>query len=94
MIQVDPSFRELVHSNPKYRCSKPVGYSWFPKELGPMPRAWVEKQGNLVWYRQHNAVGCMLSPWAPKLLSAASLVPNLGIVYLELLLLTRHLNGI
>lgn len=38
-------------------CEKPLGYSWFPRELGPMPVAWVRKQGNLVWHRQHSEVG-------------------------------------
>ncbi|KEF61011.1 uncharacterized protein A1O9_02575 [Exophiala aquamarina CBS 119918] len=65
---VDPGVKELAHSNPKYRCSKPVGYSWFPRELGPMPRAWVEKQGNLVWYRQHNAGGHFAALERPKVL--------------------------
>jgi hypothetical protein len=56
-VQIDQGVNELPHSNPKYYCKKPVGYSWFPREIGPMPKAWVKTQGNLVWHRQHNEVG-------------------------------------
>ncbi|KAB8360950.1 hypothetical protein FH972_024682 [Carpinus fangiana] len=32
---------------------KPMGFSWFPMELAPIPVAWVKKTGNLVWYKRH-----------------------------------------
>ena len=35
---------------------KPLGYSWFHKELAPVPVAWVRKTGKLEWYRRHNKV--------------------------------------
>lgn len=53
------------HGNPDWYCEKPLGYSWFPRELGPMPVAWVRKQGNLVWHRQHSEVGSS-TPLAPR----------------------------
>ncbi|KAL9619050.1 MAG: hypothetical protein Q9160_006305 [Pyrenula sp. 1 TL-2023] len=33
-----------VHENPAWRipAGKPLGYSWFPREVAPTPRAWVE----------------------------------------------------
>lgn len=46
----------LPHANPKYYNDTPIGYSWFPKEIASVPRAWVAAQGNLVWYRQHTSV--------------------------------------
>lgn len=36
---------------------KPMGYSYFPKELAPMPIAWVATTGNLVWSRRHTSGG-------------------------------------
>lgn len=36
--------------------SKPMGYSNFPKEIIPAPKAWVEKDGNLVFFRDHEKV--------------------------------------
>ncbi|RMZ70858.1 epoxide hydrolase [Pyrenophora seminiperda CCB06] len=36
---------------------KPVGYSWFPYELCPVPKAWAEKTGNLVFFRAHEKGG-------------------------------------
>ena len=29
--------------------------------MGPVPKAWVEKQGNLVWHRQHTQVNTVPS---------------------------------
>ncbi|OCL14061.1 alpha/beta-hydrolase [Glonium stellatum] len=36
---------------------KPLGFSYFPFEIVLGPKAWVESQGNLVWYRQHEKGG-------------------------------------
>lgn len=36
---------------------KPVGFSWFPYEVAPIPKAWFEKTGNVVFYRAHEAGG-------------------------------------
>ncbi|KAK5674342.1 hypothetical protein LTS10_012926 [Elasticomyces elasticus] len=41
----------------KHYVEKPVGYSYFPKEIAPIPRAWVATTGNLVWYKRHTAGG-------------------------------------
>ena len=46
-----------AHENPAWYCKKPFGYSWFPKELAPIPKAWAETTGNLVFYRQHDSGG-------------------------------------
>lgn len=37
--------------------NKPMGFSWFPKELVPTPRSWIETQGNLVHFSQHTSGG-------------------------------------
>lgn len=47
----------MFHSDPKYKISKPTGYSWHPKELAPIPKAWVEQTCNLVWHRDHTEGG-------------------------------------
>jgi microsomal epoxide hydrolase len=36
---------------------KPYGFSWFPKELIPTPKAWAKAGGNLVWFRRHDKGG-------------------------------------
>lgn len=36
---------------------KPVGYSYFPYELAPVPRAWAEQTGNIVFFRSHEKGG-------------------------------------
>lgn len=35
---------------------KPLGFSYFPKELLPVPESWVRKTGNLVYFKQHTEV--------------------------------------
>lgn len=42
--------------DPELYCKKPMGYSYFPKELMPTPIAWAKTKGNLVWSRQHDKV--------------------------------------
>jgi microsomal epoxide hydrolase len=37
-------------------CEKPMGYSYFPKDLLPTPVVWAKTKGNLVWSRQHDKV--------------------------------------
>ncbi|KAH0832487.1 hypothetical protein AYO21_05169 [Fonsecaea monophora] len=57
----------LPHGNPKYRNDKPTAYSWFPKELAPVPKAWVLAQGhNLVLFRQHESGGHFAAMEKPK----------------------------
>ncbi|KAL6707522.1 hypothetical protein ACN47E_004092 [Coniothyrium glycines] len=36
---------------------KPVGYSYFPFELAPVPRAWAERTGQLVFFKAHDQGG-------------------------------------
>ncbi len=46
------------HGSKKWHIfDKSLGYSWFPKELNPIPRAWIETTGYLVFYRQHEKGG-------------------------------------
>lgn len=35
---------------------KPLGFSYFPNEIIPAPKAWVSTTGNLVFWRQHDKV--------------------------------------
>ncbi|KAL1961992.1 hypothetical protein VTN77DRAFT_683 [Rasamsonia byssochlamydoides] len=46
-----------VHETPQWHIKKPLGYSWFPKEVAPIPRAWAATTGNLVFHRQHTQGG-------------------------------------
>ena len=41
----------------KHYVDKPMGYSWFLKEIAPIPKAWVSTTGNLIWYKQHTEGG-------------------------------------
>lgn len=43
--------------NPKFYISKPMAFSWFPKEIGAVPRAWIETTGHLVYFQEHKRGG-------------------------------------
>lgn len=45
------------HEHPDYHIRIPFGYSYFPRELIPIPIAWVKTTGNLVWSRVHEKGG-------------------------------------
>jgi|SRR5271154_4376790 len=34
----------MLHSDPQYHSSKPLGYSIYPKEIYPIPKSWSKKQ--------------------------------------------------
>ncbi|XXG96447.1 hypothetical protein Hte_002730 [Hypoxylon texense] len=57
-----------LHANAAWRVEKPLGYSWFPKELAPTPRAWVATTGNLVFSRQHESGGHFAAMERPEVL--------------------------
>ena len=44
------------HADPKYRVKKPTGFSWFPMELAPVPKAWAEGTCDLKLWRAHDSV--------------------------------------
>ncbi|KAH7379160.1 Alpha/Beta hydrolase protein [Phaeosphaeria sp. MPI-PUGE-AT-0046c] len=46
-----------AHENPEWFIKKPFGFSFFPKELAPIPRAWAATTGKLVFYREHRSGG-------------------------------------
>jgi microsomal epoxide hydrolase len=46
-----------AHENPKWHINKPFGFSWFPKEIAPIPRSWAATTGDLVFFRQHRSGG-------------------------------------
>jgi microsomal epoxide hydrolase len=46
----------VFHGNPDYYSKKPIGFSYFPFELGPIPLAWAKTTGNVVWHRAHKSV--------------------------------------
>lgn len=46
-----------LHGQKELYVDKPLGYSYFPGELVPCPKAWVETSGRLVWYRRHETGG-------------------------------------
>lgn len=60
----NPTF---FHDDEKLFIQKPLGYTWHPEELAPVPRSWVEKTGNLVWYRAHKEGGHFAAMEKPKL---------------------------
>ena len=45
------------HDGPGLYVKKPFGYSLFPREIIPSPRAWAETTGDLSFFRQHEAGG-------------------------------------
>lgn len=46
-----------AHENPEWYIKKPFGFSFFPKELAPVPQAWAATTGDLVFYREHHSGG-------------------------------------
>jgi microsomal epoxide hydrolase len=47
---------------------KPVGYSYFPYELAPVPRAWAEKTGKIMLFRSHDKGGHFAALERPEVL--------------------------
>lgn len=45
------------HDHPDYHIKVPFGYSYFPRELIPVPIEWAKTSGNLVWSRIHDKGG-------------------------------------
>ncbi|KAL4818094.1 Alpha/Beta hydrolase protein [Aspergillus spinulosporus] len=60
-------YRQNIRTNPippgpspflnELYIHKPLGFSYFPKELIPVPESWVAKTGNLVYFKQHSEGG-------------------------------------
>ncbi|KAK7048295.1 putative epoxide hydrolase [Favolaschia claudopus] len=57
-----------LSTNPKWHIEKPFGFSAFPKEILPSPRAWIETTGNLVFYREHEKGGHFAAKEVPETL--------------------------
>lgn len=49
--------QSLPHDHPDTHIKVAFGYSYYPKELIPIPIAWVETTGNLVWRKIHDRGG-------------------------------------
>lgn len=56
----------FFHNDTSLYISKPLGYSYFPMELAPVPKSWVAKTGNLVWTRVHDDGGHFAAMERPK----------------------------
>lgn len=50
--------------------NKPVGYSYFPYELAPIPQAWAAKTGDLVFFKSHDKGGHFAALERPETLWA------------------------
>ncbi|WRT68842.1 uncharacterized protein IL334_005823 [Kwoniella shivajii] len=61
--------RHIKSAEDEY-MSKPTGYSYFPKEITPVPVHWVEKVANLVWSREHESGGHFAALEKPEILWA------------------------
>ena len=57
-----------AHENPAWHINKPLGFSWFPKEIAPVPRAWTATTGDLVFFRQHDSGGHFAALEKPEVL--------------------------
>ncbi|KAF1993185.1 alpha/beta-hydrolase [Amniculicola lignicola CBS 123094] len=56
------------HGLEKYKVEKPMGYSYFPYELGPIPRSWAETTGRMVWFEEHGSGGHFAALERPEVL--------------------------
>ncbi|KAI9738745.1 MAG: hypothetical protein M1834_008252 [Cirrosporium novae-zelandiae] len=52
-----PPPKVMPAMDPRWYIRKPLGFSYFPMELVPTPRAWVETTGNLVFWNLHEKGG-------------------------------------
>ncbi|KAF2234685.1 alpha/beta-hydrolase [Viridothelium virens] len=57
-----------AHENPTWHINKPLGFSWFPKEIAPVPRNWIATTGDLVFFRQHQRGGHFAAIEHPEVL--------------------------
>lgn len=64
-----PAVAKDIHGDPKNFCRKPMGHSWFPLELAPIPHAYVERTGNLVWRKSHSDGGHFAAIEKPNVLA-------------------------
>lgn len=49
------------HETPKWHIHQPMGFSWFPKEIAPVPRSWIETTGNPIFFRRQQKVRQLFS---------------------------------
>lgn len=49
--------KRTFHADPDYKVKKPSGFSWFPKELAPLPKAFIEGTMDLKSFKAHENVG-------------------------------------
>jgi microsomal epoxide hydrolase len=56
------------HDAEEWHIHKPFGFSWFPQEIAPMPKAWVERTGDLIFHRQHDKGGHFAALEQPEIL--------------------------
>jgi len=54
-----PGVNGNPHNMSKYTipADKPFGYSYYPYELYPVPKAWAATTGNLAFFRAHDKGG-------------------------------------
>ena len=60
------------HASPEYHVHAPkkLGFSYFPFEVAPTPRAWIGTTGNLVFWRVHDRGGHFAALEQPGVLLA------------------------
>ncbi|KAI5475439.1 hypothetical protein MNV49_001429 [Pseudohyphozyma bogoriensis] len=61
-------FEEPAPTLKQLYVEKPYGYSYFPYEITPIPKAWAEVAGNLVFWRTHTAGGHFAAMEVPEVL--------------------------
>ncbi|KAL9092255.1 MAG: hypothetical protein Q9165_004429 [Trypethelium subeluteriae] len=57
-----------AHENPVWHINKPLGFSWFPKEIAPVLRSWIATTGDLVFLRRHQRGGHFAAIEHPEVL--------------------------
>ncbi|KAJ5692502.1 hypothetical protein N7462_001925 [Penicillium macrosclerotiorum] len=65
-----PSPSVPAANDPRWYIKKPFGFSFFPKELAPLPRSWIETTGNLVFYERHQKGGHFAALEEPEVLKS------------------------
>jgi len=65
-LQQSYGSKALAHDDPAYNIKIPFGYSYYPRELIPIPIEWVATTGNLVWSKVRDRGGHFAALEQPK----------------------------
>ncbi|KAG6361728.1 hypothetical protein INS49_009956 [Diaporthe citri] len=61
-----PTAKDRAVSGSMDKVKKPFGSSWFPLELASVPKSWAEATGKVSFFKAHDKVILLNSPFSPE----------------------------